>query len=170
MGVHLRWPTRYDTQHQNMDQLQNIDQRKCQTLTTICGGKIFESPSNLFSKSPTFHDCLTFCGEDSGPVDLDSLFFSCRGVEPKVAAAVFQELLTYMDNEQELLPDHFSLVTSISLTKDCSKQRLSPHFSHAHVLLELADYLGMVPLKKLCLVVMHFNKQEKGEKRKGHAA
>merc|ERR1739840_24224 len=122
MGVHLRWPTRYNTQYQNMDQLQNIDQRKCQTLTTICGGKIF------------------------------------------------QELLTYMDNEQELLPDHFSLVTSISLTKDCSKQRLSPHFSHAHVLLELADYLGMVPLKKLCLVVMHFNKQEKGEKRKGHAA
>jgi hypothetical protein len=62
----------------------------CPTVTTICGGKTFEAPSSVFFLAPVLRDCIAFCEEDSGFVDLDPLFFKPRGVDDHEAAAVFQ--------------------------------------------------------------------------------
>ena len=62
----------------------------CPTVTTICGGQIFEAPSTLFSLAPVLRDCIDFCEDDPGTLDLDPLFFRPRGVGDQEAAAVFR--------------------------------------------------------------------------------
>ena len=62
----------------------------CPTVTTICGGQTFEAPCSLFSLAPVMRDCIAFCNEDSGILNLDPLFFKPRGVDDQEAAAVFQ--------------------------------------------------------------------------------
>eukprot|EP00092_Neocalanus_flemingeri_P012288 GFUD01013246.1.p1 GENE.GFUD01013246.1~~GFUD01013246.1.p1 ORF type:complete len:151 (+),score=46.18 GFUD01013246.1:136-588(+) len=135
------------------------------TVTTICGGQTFEAPCSLFSQAPVLRDCFAFCEEDSSILDLDPLFFLPRGVEDQEAAAVFQELLKYLANNPDEFPSHFSFPSSMALTKDKAKHRLTPGFPYPATLLALADYLAMEPLKKLCMVNVHFLPDEKGSKR-----
>ena len=62
----------------------------CPTVTTICGGQVFEAPCTLFSLAPVLRDCINFCEDDPGTLDLDPLFFRPRGVGDQEAAAVFK--------------------------------------------------------------------------------
>ena len=75
-----------------------------------------------------------------------------------------QELLTYLGNNKEEFPSHFSIRSSLALTVRNKKHCLSQGFPYPHTLAALADYLAMEPLKKLCILNTHF--QVKGEKSK----
>ena len=72
-----------------------------------------------------------------------------------------KELLTYLHNNRDEFPSHFSLVHSLALTVKSKKHCLTRGFPYPDTLLTLADYLAMEPLKKLCMVNIHF--LEKGE-------
>ena len=48
---------------------------ECPTVVTICGGQIFEAPTTIFALAPVLRDCISFCEEDSGTLNLDPLFF-----------------------------------------------------------------------------------------------
>ena len=72
----------------------------CPTVTTICGGQMFEAPCTLFTLAPVLRDCINFCEEDPGIMDLDPLFFRPRGVGDTEAAAVFQVNIQIEDNRE----------------------------------------------------------------------
>ena len=75
-----------------------------------------------------------------------------------------QELLIYLGNNKEEFPSHFSIRSSLALTVRNKRHCLSQGFPYPHTLAALADYLAMEPLKKLCILNIHF--MVKGEKSK----
>ena len=67
----------------------------CPTVTTICGGQVFEAPCTLFSLAPVLRDCIKFCENDPGTLDLAR---STWRIMQMISRAPLAQLVTIVPN------------------------------------------------------------------------